>query len=236
MLGDSWAALADLVLPADCAGCRSPGGRLRYGVCESCVATVRRLRPHPVRPVPAPAGLPPCVALGPYDGVLRELLLAYKEKGRHQLARPLGRLLGEAVAAATDPRAPLTLVPVPTTAAAARARHGDHLARLTRHAVRRLRFLGREVGVARPVGVRSRPDSAGLDSASRLAAARTSYHSRRVGLDFGGIHDPRRCVIVVDDIVTTGATLATVNRLLTAAGTPAYAAVMIAATRLRHQK
>ena len=69
-LAETWAGLADLVLPAECAGCRAPGaGRL----CVACLASLSALRAHPVRPTPAPSGLPPCVAMGGYDGVLRDL-------------------------------------------------------------------------------------------------------------------------------------------------------------------
>lgn len=251
MLVDLWAALADLVLPTECAGCRRTGGRLRFGVCAGCADEVRRLRPRAVRPDPAPAGLPDCVALGAYAGVLRELLLAYKERGRHGLARPLGRLLAATVAAAVDPRQPVLLVPVPSTAAAVRERHGDHLRRLTRYAVTALRGDGWRVSTARPLRALPRPDSAGLDSAGRLASAKAGFAPRRVGLDvarrragldvarrrvdvdISGRRDPLPKVIVVDDIVTTGATLAAVERLLAAEGLSVHAAVVLAATRRR---
>jgi predicted amidophosphoribosyltransferase len=104
-----WAELTDLVLPAECAGCRADRVSLRHGVCGSCAAVLQALTPGPVRPTPAPPGLPDCVALGPYRGALREALLAYKERGRHGLARPLGLLLAEAVATAVadpPPRVP----------------------------------------------------------------------------------------------------------------------------------
>ncbi|MEV1146442.1 ComF family protein, partial [Micromonospora sp. NPDC049799] len=110
-LGGLWADLTDLVLPVECAGCRERRPGLRHGVCPECVATVHDLRPRPVRPTPAPPGLPPCVALGPYAGPLREMLLAYKDHGRHGLARPLGALLAEVVAAAVGPVRPVLLVP-----------------------------------------------------------------------------------------------------------------------------
>lgn len=269
MLTDLWTALADLVLPTECAGCRRGGGRLRFGVCQGCVEAVRRLRPQAVRPVPAPAGLPDCVALGEYAGVLRELLLEYKERGRHGLARPLGRLLAAAVADTVAARRPLLLVPVPSTPAAVRARHGDHLRRMTRHAAATLRADGWQVSTVQPLRALRRPDSTGLDSAGRLASAQSGFTyrragliaaqrragliaaqrgggqtavrgrvgkivaRRRVGLDNAGSHDPLPRVIVVDDIITTGATLAAVERLLAAEGLPAYAAVVLAATRRR---
>ena len=91
--------------------------------------------------------MPPCEAVGPYAGELRGLLLAYKEKGRYRLARPLGALLAAAVAQAAvrgggGVGVPLLVLPVPSTARAARQRHGDHLARLAAHTVRALRAAG----------------------------------------------------------------------------------------------
>ncbi|WP_416901007.1 ComF family protein [Micromonospora echinospora] len=234
MPGGLWADLADLVLPVECAGCRARRTPLRHGVCADCVATLGALRPVPVRPDPAPAGLPPCVALGAYDGVLRETLLAYKERGRHGLARPLGGLLAEVVAAAVGEVRPVLLVPVPDTAAAARARYGDHLGRLARHAATRLRAAGWPVRVRRPVRALPRPDSVGLDSAGRAAAAASAFRLR--AWPSVGPADPAGAVVVLDDILTTGATLAAVGRVLGAAGLPPAVAAVLAATRKRRSR
>ncbi|SCL35300.1 Predicted amidophosphoribosyltransferases [Micromonospora pallida] len=232
MPGGLWADLADLVLPVECAGCRTRGARLRHGFCADCVATLGGLRPASVRPDPAPVGLPPCVALGPYDGALREALLAYKERGRHGLARPLGGLLAEVVAAAVGEVRPVLLVPVPDTAAAARARYGDHLGRLARHAADRLRRAGWPVRVRRPVRALPRPDSVGLDSAGRAAAAASAFRLR--AWPPVGPVDPAGTVVLLDDILTTGATLAAVGRTLDAAGLSPAVAAVLAATR-RHR-
>ncbi|MGY0006855.1 ComF family protein [Micromonospora sp. I033] len=226
-LGGLWSDLTDLVLPAGCAGCgeRVPG--LRQGFCPRCVSELETLAPAPTRPDPAPAGLPPCVALGPYGGALRNGLLAYKERGRHGLARPLGALLAEVVAAAVGPPGPVTLVAVPDTARAARARYGDHLDRLTRHAAARLRAAGWPVRVLRPLRALPRPDSVALDSAGRAAAAEAAFRLRRAG----GAAGP---VVLLDDIVTTGATLAAVSRILHDAGMTPKVAAVLAATQKRH--
>ncbi|MFI9527761.1 ComF family protein [Micromonospora rosaria] len=233
-LGRLWADLGDLVLPAECAGCRRRGATLRQGVCVDCAGVLRALRPRPVRPTPAPPGLPPCVALGPYDGVLREALLAYKERGRHGLARPLGALLAEVVAVAVGPVRPVLLVGVPDTAAAARARYGDHLGRLTRHAAARLRAAGWPVRVLRPVRALPRPDSVALDSAGRARAAEAAFRLRSGPFaPTGGAAG--RTVVLLDDIVTTGVTLAAVSRTLDAAGLAPATVAVLAATRKRHR-
>jgi predicted amidophosphoribosyltransferase len=235
-VGGLWSDLADLVLPTECAGCRVTGLRLRHGACARCVALLESLRPRPVRPTPAPAGLPDCVALGAYGGALREVLLSYKERGRHGLARPLGLLLAEVVAEAAGgvPR-PVLLIPVPDTGKAARQRHGDHLSRLARHTGARLRRAGWPVAVARPLHALPRPDSAALDSVAR-AAASSAFRLRAARLAALRQAARGRMVIVLDDIVTTGATLAAVARLLATAGVPVQAAALLAATVRRHPR
>jgi predicted amidophosphoribosyltransferase len=238
--------LLDLVLPSPCAGCGAERVPLRYGVCAGCAASLEALSPFATAPVPAPPGLPPCVAMGPYADVLRGTLLAYKERGRHRLARPLGALLAAAVAdvairggGTSAGRAgngvPLLVLPVPSTARAARQRHGDHLARLVAHAVRRLRAAGWQARVVRPVRVAPRPDSASLDAAQRAAVAESSLGIRASRIGF-----LRRCVtvggmlVVVDDIVTTGSTLAAVAGRLETVNVQVTGAAVLAATQRRN--
>jgi predicted amidophosphoribosyltransferase len=229
------AGLTDLVLPGGCAGCQGdPGLPLRYGVCDGCAGTVAALRPYSTAPDPAPAGMPPCTALGPYDGVLRELILAYKDRGRYRLARPLGRLLAEPVASTVE--GDVLLVPIPDTPAAARARHGDHMQRLARHAALRLREAGIRATVARPLRARSRRDSTGLDAAERAAEAQAALRPRPLRLT--GLRQrvarTGEPVILLDDVVTTGATLAAAAAQLAAVGIPVTGAAVLAATRRTH--
>jgi predicted amidophosphoribosyltransferase len=250
--------LSELVLPSPCVGCGAERVPLRYGTCAQCVAALEALSPLPTAPVPVPPGMPPCVAMGPYADVLRGALLAYKEKGRHGLARPLGALLATAVAdvairggATPDGNGragaqaggvgnspggvPLLVLPVPSTARAARERHGDHLARLVAHTVRRLRSAGWQARVVRPLRASPRPDSAALDAAERAAVAVSSLRIRssRIGL-------LQRCVtlggmlVVVDDIVTTGSTLAAVSGRLEGVNVQVTGAAVVAATQRRN--
>lgn len=230
------AALADLVLPTACAGCDAERVPLRYGACAGCAEELEALTPYPTAPVPPPPGMPPCVAVGPYGGVLRGALLAYKEKGRHRLARPLGALLAGAIAEiAPDPAEPVLVIPVPSTARAMRERHGDHMARLATHAVRRLRAAGwRTADIAQPLRVLPRTDSASLDAAGRAAAAENSLRIRRSRIAVSRHRTTiRGTLVVVDDIVTTGATLAAITARLREVNMQVTGAAVLAATRRR---
>lgn len=220
-----WATLADLVLPNPCAACGREGEPLSYDVCAACVRVFDRLRAFPTRPTPAPHGLPPCYALGEYGGGLRELIVGYKERGRHRLARPLGALLAEAVAAAV-PEGVLPLVYVPDTGAAARLRHGDHMRALASHATEVLRRAGRSAAAVNALRSRSHVDSAELDATGRAQAAQGKFAVR------GGLPQGLE-VVVVDDIITTGSTLASAAAALRDAGVEVKACVALAATQLR---
>jgi predicted amidophosphoribosyltransferase len=240
-----WATLADLVLPNPCAACGRQGERLTFDVCAACVRLIDQLRAFPTRPRPAPPGLPPCFALGEYGGELRELIIGYKERGRHRLARPLGALLAEAVATAVpggtelpvmppvmppvmQPLMPplLPLVYIPDTGVAAPRRHGDHMRLLALHAAQRLREAGRSTVVVNALKTRSTADSAELDAAQRAVAAGGKFAVRR-GLPAGAE------VVLVDDIITTGSTLAAASLALAGAGISVTACVALAATQLR---
>jgi predicted amidophosphoribosyltransferase len=230
VLGD----LADLVLPAACAGCAADRTPLRHGVCAGCATVLEALRPFRTAPTPPPPGMPPCVAVGAYQGPLRGVLLGYKEKGRHRLAPPLGTLLATAVAELAPARRPVTLIPVPSTAAAVRARHGDHMARLAAQAVRRLRGAGWNAGMARPLEALPRPDSASLSVIERRAAAESSLRIRSRRIGFSRHARPiEGTLVVVDDIVTSGATLAAVRRRLEEADMQVAGAAVLAAKQLR---
>jgi len=203
-------ALLDLVLPRDCAGCRAPGRTL----CRACGDELRA-RPWEHRPTPSPPGLPPVVAAAVYGGAVRAVLLAHKERGRTALAAPLGRALAEA-AAVFGPS--VVLVPVPSTPSAVRARGHDHARRLAAEAARRCRV--RTAAVL--VGVRAVADQSGLDAGTRAANLSGALGVRR---SVTGLR-----VVVVDDVVTTGATLAEAARALRTGGAEVVGAAVVAAT------
>jgi predicted amidophosphoribosyltransferase len=227
-LSDLRPAAADLWLGASCAGCGDPGRT----VCARCGAEFGGA-PRPARPEPCPPGLPPAFAVASYDGAVRRLLLEYKERGNLALRRPLGKALAAAVLAVVGgsglASGPVALVPVPTTRAAVRRRGHSPLLSMTRHAARRVRP---DVGcTVAPVLTIRRPtaDQAGLDALARAVNVAGAYAPRnRPRGRFGGVP-----VVVVDDVITTGATAGEASRALAAAGATVLGIAAVAATPRR---
>jgi predicted amidophosphoribosyltransferase len=106
--------------------------------------------------------------------------------------------------------------------------------RLARVAARVLRASGHPAGVATALRARPKPDAAQLDRQGRAEAARQAFVARteRAGV-LRDLADTG-LVVLVDDVLTTGATLAAVASQLLTAGVPVAFAATLAATRLRH--
>jgi predicted amidophosphoribosyltransferase len=206
----AFADLLDLVFPRRCVTCGNPS----ESFCRSCSRSGEILR-RQVRGFPV-------AAAGFYRDELRTAILSYKERNRRDLVIPLGALLVTALDALdpvsqAQPRR--VLVPVPSARAVARTRGGDHVRRLGRAAARMTRLeLRPALTLTRAVH-----DSAGLDSIER---ARNVAHAMVAQAPLG-----EGCAaVLVDDIVTTGATLSEAARALTAAGWPVHGAAVIAST------
>ncbi|MEU5200020.1 ComF family protein [Streptomyces scabiei] len=202
-----WRDLMDLVLPAECGGC----GRSRAVLCAECRAALTGAAPCRVRPVPEPSGLPAVHAAAPYEDAVRATLIAHKERGALALAGPLGTALAGAVRAAVRAGGggPVLLVPVPSARRAVRARGHDPARRIALAAAGELRRTG---SPARVAGVlrqrRAVADQAGLDARRRLANLAGALEVAAGGtplLDGGAI-------VLVDDLMTTGASLAEAAR------------------------
>ncbi|WP_298992072.1 ComF family protein [uncultured Pseudokineococcus sp.] len=212
--------------------------------CASCRAL---LAAPPLGLVELPvATAPPVRAAARYDGAARGLLLAWKERGRHDLSPLLADALRRAGAAALDAAAdagvmdaglvdgglvnrgptgaaggPLALVPAPSTRAAVRARGDDLVADLARRWSTSLARGGRAAPVRRVLAMRrGAGDQVGRTAAQRTAARRGALVVRAA--------PPRRCLLV-DDVVTTGSTLAEAARVLALAGCRVEGAVVVLA-------
>jgi predicted amidophosphoribosyltransferase len=223
-------ALLDLVLPVACAGCGADGSTW----CPTCARDLSG-PPRPTSPQPRPAGLPTTWAVAAYTGAVRAAVVAHKEDGLRALGRPLGTALAAsltAAAAGADRRpdgAGLLVVPAPSRAAAVRARGDDPTLRLARVAVSVAPAGSGLVLVPALRLARGTADQAGLGVRARAEnlAGAARVRPRLVSVVDG------RPVVVVDDVVTTGATLVEAARALAAAGADVVAAAVVAATPRR---
>lgn len=197
-------AAADL-LGGTCLGCDRPG----VWLCPGCASEIADSTPAEVsRP-----GFPePIWAAGAYQGALRRLLPAYKDAQAWHLARPLGRLLASSVSRLGTGA---LLVPLPSSPASVRHRGDDHMLRLVRSAAAWLEPAPR---LARVLSARAHDDQAGLPASAR---ARNLAHTMSA---LPGHAE----VIVCDDIVTTGASLAEARRALSQAGYRIRGAAVVA--------
>jgi predicted amidophosphoribosyltransferase len=217
---DAVGELLDLTLDRRCACC----GRPHASVCRPC----RRGwgQPFEVRP---PTGGTKVLAATSYDAA-GAAIVAFKERGRLGLLPTLSGALAATVATALQlspvpEHSPITLVPVPPVAAKARARGLDHTGALARQAAR-LIDPSCTARVAHPLcHQRAVADQADLDRWGRWNNVTGSMVARLPPPAGTGT------VIVVDDVVTTGATAAEACRALAQAGWSVGAVAVIAATR-----
>lgn len=245
------AAVCNLVAPAMCGGCGAPARPL----CDECAL---ELEAGPrLRTVSCAGGVDlPVVSAAPYDGVTRAVVLAFKERGRRGLARPLGFAMSHAAlvhdhvltltpsqppAPPTQARGyvlrepghadePVLLVPVPSSPAAVRRRGYDPVRRLAAMTVRALADRGVPTRMCPALRLAdSVSDQAGLSAAARQAnlAGAHAVVRRLAG------HVEGRHVLIVDDVVTTGATIAEATRALRAGGAQPAGALTVGGTVLR---
>lgn len=223
-LGQYLVASTDLFLGGSCVGCLRPGPSL----CGSC----RRVLQAPPRftpPTPVLPGLPPVFSVTRYDGVAKAALLAHKEQGRLALARPLGQTLALSCCAVltTTGCAPASVELVPTPSPRRRVRERGHnpQMRITRACATALRQAGVPACVRPVLRVASTvADQAGLSADQRRTNLHHAFTATTRGRRLTGT------VIVVDDIVTTGATALEATRALRVAGYDVAGVAVIAAT------
>lgn len=151
--------------------------------------------------------------MGDYEGSLRDLVLLFKNARRDELARPLAALLAERLALLNWP-VPDSVTAVPTWWARRLWRGFDHADLLATHLAA---LLGRpRLRALR----RCRPGSqAGRSRTERLSLPRHTFAARRPVTGH---------VLLVDDVLTTGATARACTHALHAAGAAAVSLLTVA--------
>lgn len=230
VLSRAGTALLALAVPVECPGC----GAVDVRLCRRCAADLGA----PAVRVPV-ALAAPAWACAAYQGAASRCVVAWKDRGRLDLTPALGAALGRAVAAAllATTAAPLSagavlLVPVPSSAAARRDRGADVTAALARAAARELRHQGLRVRVRAVLQQQRRvADQAGLGAAARRGNLSGALGVRRARSS--GLAGAR--VVLVDDVITTGATAAEACRALAEAGAVVAAVAAACWTPRRRQ-
>ncbi|MFN0134639.1 MAG: ComF family protein [Phycisphaerae bacterium] len=246
---EGWRAMVDTVFPNECAACRrwiageagllcgscksdiASGVELPY--CRRCARTISPLSKHD-------DGCPHCrseghwnvrdiARIGEYGGPLRDLVLAMKYAGNRRATLALGSLLAERLAEKSWIGEIDAFVPVPMHQLRRWQRPIDHaleLATATSHALARLQRVGsrRVVPVRRAVVRRVRYEQ----SQARATSMTKRIEQIRDAFAPGKRQNPTGwCACIIDNVITSGATLHEVSRILRLAGAKAiYAAVI----------
>src|SRR4051812_29346551 len=186
-------SLLHLVAPPLCAGCGASAGAMEP-LCAACRRDLRWLGPEPILVAAAAALLAwaPLAYEGPAQGVVRAL----KFNGAHRAAEAMAaQIVANAPPGWLDRHEPATLVPTPLHPKRARTR-GYNQAHLLAAAIAERTGLPVSDCLVRAGPARTQ---VGRDRAQRLGGIAGSVHLAR---------PPPARAILVDDVITTGATLA----------------------------
>jgi predicted amidophosphoribosyltransferase len=238
-------AALDLAFPAACSGC----GREGPPLCASCIPALdARLDLPGGTPIGMPAEIPaPLLQLewcAPFAGPVRDGLHDLKYKGERRLAEPFGAAVARRWSRVGS--GAVVVVPVPVHADRERRRGYDQAALIAAVAARQLGLplaialerrratiaqfeLGRHERATNVEGAFAVRDA--FRGEMRGGGGRGSADGR--GRDAGpGAQAVAGCwVLLVDDVVTTGATLAACGTALRSAGAVAVSAIAVARER-----
>ncbi|HEX8791626.1 MAG TPA: ComF family protein [Polyangiaceae bacterium] len=204
--------VAAFLAPPRCAACDGPVPRIAV-FCAACASTVQRAED---------TGDPDAIAAFVYGGAIADAITRFKYGARPDLARPLSHLLWRAVAGHAPRLSKSVVVPVPLHPSRLAERGFNQSALLARPLARRLGAPFLPLALAR---MRDTPRQASLGRQDRLGNVGGAFAARQPERMRG------RPVLLVDDVRTTGATLAACARAALESGAgPVVTAVLAHAT------
>jgi ComF family protein len=207
--------ILDLLFPPPCAACRRRGALLCKSCCDSC-RFVPKAANHEQHLRLASPILVSTAGAYVFEGAVREAIHTLKYHHKPRIALPLGDLLLRYLEA--HPIVVDAVVPVPLHPDRLKMRGYNQAALLAKRLAQQLgvRLLENEVG-----RVRNTSQQADLSRAARLDNVHGAFA-------WGGTAPPPRRVLVIDDVLTTGATVASVAQALHAAGSQEIHALALA--------
>jgi predicted amidophosphoribosyltransferase len=210
-----------------CSGCSQEVGPL----CISCQQVLMAAQPSCLTTSTSGCRLPIAFA-STYAPPLSTAVIGYKDRGHWAIGPHLARLLVRSLAhlyacpaqAPSDHVPIVDLVPIASTRRAVRERDADVIDDLAQAAAGILRVAGFDVATRRILALRdTHRDQVGLTRAQRWANVQDAFlvvGRPREGAD----------VVLIDDVVTTGATLRSAHMALSGSGVMIHGAAVLAGT------
>ena len=199
--------LKQLVFTPRCLICQ----RLGVNFCTSCVDKVRPFRAKRISEIEL------CYCVGEYSGWLRDSIICYKN-GDSRYAELLSHLLGKALVKLPEQKG-MTLIPIPSSPQKIKERGFDSISHLcveVTHAIGSVNLDSSNLFLRKQV-----VDQVGLTAIQRQANLAGAFGIRR---------NVNGTVVIVDDVVTTGATLNNAARILRYAGAQRVFALTLCGT------
>lgn len=227
--------LFDVILPSCCPLCKEETGEMPAAFCSTCAAGIRPIKSPccPCCALPYPGEIAhdhlceECLRKKPsyerviagahYDGSLREAIHRFKYRGDIGLESALAKIVGESFASDIRDFSPDLMIPVPL-----------HVGRLRERTYNQALLLARRLGkmLAIPVDSRLLQRRRPTDSQQRLSGRARRANLR--GAFEGGNELARRRILLIDDVMTTGATVEECSREMIRCGAESVLVAVLA--------